>query len=179
MLMLLVLSAVTSVAAPEKDSQTRSIASQIHRALSAPDRRVRAVGDRVTVALREGARRSRTFARLLAALDRSDLIVYIELTYDLPPVTEGRLMLASKTGAHRYVRIQIRATLSPDEIITVIGHELQHAVEIADARTVHDEPSLRQFYERAGVGRSHGLGFDTEAARDAGYRVRYELRRST
>jgi hypothetical protein len=178
MLLLLVMSAVTAIAAPDGDSPTRPIASLVDRALTSPDRRTRAVGDRVGAALREGARRSATFARLIVALDRSDVIVYIELSHDLPATTEGRLMLATKAGAHRYARIQIRAALSPDEIIAVIGHELQHAVEIAEAPAVHDQASLRRFYKLAGAGRSHELGYDTEAARDAGYRVRFELRRN-
>lgn len=179
MILLLVMSAVTAVAAPGGDAPARSIAGTVHRALMGPDRKVRSVGDRVEAALRDGARRSPTFANLLVTLACSDVIVYIELSHDLPSMTEGRTMLVSKSPLQRYVRIQLRAALSSDEIITVMGHELQHAVEIAAIPSIRDESSLRRFYERAGAGRSRRPGYETEAAQDAGYRVRFELRRNT
>ena len=60
----------------------------------------------------------------------------------------------------------------------MLGHELQHALEIAQAPGVQDEASMRRYYERAGAGRSHERGFETRAAQDAGRQVRLELRRN-
>lgn len=176
-LMPLVMSAVMGIAAPAGDAPAPPTVSHLHHALTAPDRRVRGASPRVTSALFDGVRRSRTFAGLVAGVEQSNIIAYIELVLDLPPTTDGRLMLLSKTSGHRYVRIQVRTTLSPDQIISTIGHELQHALEIAEAPGVCDEKSMRRFYQRLGAGASHTLGFDTEAARVAGDRVRVELRR--
>jgi hypothetical protein len=117
----LVMSGVMAVAAPTGDAPAPSIVTHLHRALTAPDRRVRAVTTRVTSALLEGVRRSRTFAGLVAGVEQSNVIAYVELVLDLPPTTEGRLMLLSKSSGQRYVRIQVRATLSPDQIISTIG----------------------------------------------------------
>jgi hypothetical protein len=75
------------------------------------------------------------------------------------------------------VRIQVQAFLALDHTISIIGHELQHALEIAGAPNVYDESTMRKFYERIGVGRTDMHGFDTEAARVAGDQVRLELRR--
>ena len=176
-LMPLVMSAVMTAAAPTGDAPSPSHVLDLHHALSSPDRRVRSRDSRVTSALFEGVRRSRTFADLVAAIERSDVIAYIELTLDLPTTTEGRLMLLSKSSGHRYVRIQVRSMLPLDQVISIIGHELQHALEIAGAPEVRDGSTMKKLYERIGAGQSHTLGFDTEAARIAGDRVRGELRK--
>jgi hypothetical protein len=176
-LLSLVMSAVMAIAAPIGDAPAPSLVSDLHRALMAPDRRVRAKDTRVSAALLDGIRRSRTFADLVAALERSDVIAYIELAPNLPTTTQGRLALVSKSRDHRYVRIQVQAFLALDHTISIIGHELQHALEIAGAPNVYDESTMRKFYERIGVGRTDMHGFDTEAARVAGDQVRLELRR--
>jgi len=177
-LLFLVTSAVMTVTAPDGNAPRPGVTAHMHRLLTAPDRHVRTFNGRVTGALFAGARRSATFASLVTALDASDVIAYIELAHDLPSLVEGRLVLATRTSSHRYVRIQIRASQSPDEIIAVLGHELQHALEIAQAPGVQDEASMRRYYERAGAGRSHERGFETRAAQDAGRQVRLELRRN-
>ena len=171
----LVIGVVVSLAAPGGGSSTASHA-RLHRALMKPDRHVRTEHPRVTAALFEGVRRSRTFASLIDALDRSDVIAYVQLVHDLPRASRGRLLLASKTNGQRYVRIQMLPFLPHDDMIAVLGHELRHAVEIAEAPEIHDEASFRRFYQRAGAGISDGFGFDTEAARIAGDRVKRELR---
>ena len=45
-------------------------------------------------------------------------------------------------GEYRYLRVRIRNDLSRREAIALIGHELQHALEIADAIEVRDTTSL-------------------------------------
>jgi hypothetical protein len=139
---------------------------------------VRTTDARLQAALAEGMRRSTTLARLVAALERTDVIVYIEQVLALPANTEGRLMLLTKCTAQRYLRIQVRATLATDEVISTIGHELQHALEVADAPGVRDAESFRKFYERAGAGFSPAGSYDTQAAQIAGRKVRFELRRN-
>jgi hypothetical protein len=178
LLLSLVMSMVFAIAAPG-DAPAPSTVIDLHRALLTPDSRVRARDARASTALLDGVRRSRTFAGLVAGLERSNVITYIELVPGLPPTTEGRLMLASSGKSQRYVRIQVQAFRSPDHIISVIGHELQHALEIAGAPDVYDQSTMRKFYERIGVGRMDVHGFDTEAARLAGDRVRLELRRAS
>lgn len=45
-----------------------------------------------------GIRRSPTFAALVAALNRSDVIVYIDITPQLPAGIDGRLAFATSAG---------------------------------------------------------------------------------
>ena len=147
-----------------------------HHALVKPDRRVRTSHPRVAAALFAGVSRSRTFAALIDALDRSNVIAYVELVQELPRAARGRLILATKIKEQRYVRIQLRFLLGHDEMISVLGHELQHALEIAQAPEVTDNARMRKFYQRTGAGMSDGFGFDTAAARIAGDQVRRELK---
>ena len=74
----------------------------------------------------------------------------------------------------RYVRIQFTRHGAPSETIALIGHELRHAVEVAEATTVVDEPGLAALYRRIGVDHGHNL-FDTLDAQETGRRVRTEL----
>jgi hypothetical protein len=174
-LMALVMSAVTAITAPDAP---RPPDARLQRALTAPNRHVRTFDRRIVDALFTGMRRSTTFGGLVAMLDASDVIAYIELKHDLPSGTNGRLTMLSNSRAQRYVRIQVRTLLPPDDMIATIAHELQHAVEIAAASSVYDATTMRKFYEVAGAGRSTAIGFETQQAQDAGRRVRKELRKN-
>src|SRR5688572_32365803 len=112
-LLSLVTSVLFAISAPTGDAPPASTVNDLHRALLTPDRRVRAKDPRVSAALIDGVRRSRTFADLVAGIERSNVIAYIELVPNLPTTTEGRLVLLSKNSVHRYVRIQVRSFLSP------------------------------------------------------------------
>jgi hypothetical protein len=144
--------------------------------LSSPDRRVRSTDKRITDLLRVGVDRSPTFARLVEALNRTDVIVYIQPTRNLPRTLAGRLLLLPMANQQRYLRIQVRGDLPAAELIALIGHELRHALEIADEPTVRDEPAMLMLYQRIG----HQTGglvhtYDTDAAQTAGRQVRMEL----
>lgn len=61
--------------------------------LDSPYRHVRTTNGNVQRLLETGVRRSPTFASLLARLNASDVIVYIEQTTQMPQTLEGRLLL--------------------------------------------------------------------------------------
>jgi hypothetical protein len=147
--------------------------------LASPYNQVRAVDSRAAAALVDGLRRSPTFAGLIDAINRSDVMVYIETVHGLPEAISGRLALATEGNKFRYVRIQVAKRLFPEELISVIGHELQHAVELADHPHVQSEAELIELYRRIGAGSSTMLRFDTEAAVRVGAQVRKELRQAS
>jgi hypothetical protein len=153
-----------------------SVVSPAHYLLlNAPDRRVRATNSRLYSFLAEGLNRSHTFASLVTALNRTDVIVYVESVMTLPKNTMGRLTMMPMTGEFRYLRVQIRSDLSRREAIALIGHELQHALEIADATEVRDSTALIGLYERIGHASDGEHAYDTDAAQDTGRTVRREL----
>ena len=64
--------------------------------------------------------------------------------------SDGRLTFISAVGGYRYVHVRVARLAAADVQIALIGHELQHAVEIADAPDVVDRPSLAREYQRIG-----------------------------
>jgi hypothetical protein len=142
---------------------------------SSPFRNVRSTQERTLRMLDAGAERSPTIARLRTTLEQSDLIVYVQIVQDLAPSIDGRMILLNAGHGRRYVRIDIRQSLAPKEMLAIVGHELQHAVEVAGAREVRDDRSLIELYRRIGLKRDARSHFETLAARAAGYQVRSEL----
>ena len=142
--------------------------------LESPTRHVRTAHPYVESLLRDGFQRSPTFARLLVRLERSDLIVFIESQIPLPPGIEGRLVMLSAAHGVRYVLIQIGTGDSLMDAIALLGHELEHANEIADAREVVDTSGFVALYERIGV-KSGWHQYETKMAQEAGRQIRREL----
>src|SRR5215472_211854 len=118
--------------------------------LESPTRHVRTTNPYVSKLLRDGFYRSPTFARLVTRLERSDLIVYVELLPRMPSGIEGRMMMMPRTHDHRYVRIQMGMQGSATDDIALLGHELQHARELADAPGVIDMTGFVALFERIG-----------------------------
>jgi hypothetical protein len=146
------------------------------RAMMTSDRRhLRAVDKRVSDAIADGLGRSATFASLVIALDRSDVIVYIETSRTMPSSLAGRMLIAAGPANQRYLRIQISAAPRGVELISLIAHELQHALEVAASPEVRDEQSLITLYRAIGHGPRGQHKYDTIAAQNAGRQVRTEL----
>jgi hypothetical protein len=90
----------------------------------------------------------------------------------------GRLTFVSAVGGYRYVHIRVARLASAAVQIALIGHELRHAVEIADAPGVVDASSLVREYEKIGYLSPRvtpGVSFDSDAAIEAGYQVLRDL----
>jgi len=144
--------------------------------LASPMRHVRGIGSGMNRVIAEGSARSQTFRDLVARLNHSDVIVYAEQVHDMPMNISARMLfLPSTQPRFRYVRVQIRAGQSMKEAVALLGHELRHALELADAPEVRDEAALVSLYRRIGESYPSGHRYDTAAARETGRRVRSEL----
>jgi hypothetical protein len=79
-------------------------------------------------------------------------------------------------GGWRYVRVVLRSHLSLEERASVLGHELQHVLEIAQS-SAWTQKDVRALYDEIGrpVPGVHDA-FETVEASDAGLRVLRELR---
>jgi hypothetical protein len=142
--------------------------------LESPTRHVRTTYPYAQALLRDGFQRSPTFARLLVQLERSDLIVYIESQAGIPPGIEGRLLMLTAAHGTRYVLIQIGTGDSLQDAIATLGHELQHANEVADAHDVIDMSGFIALYERIGV-RNGWHQYETKRAQEVGRQIRREV----
>jgi hypothetical protein len=127
-----------------------------------------------------GMQRSPTFGALVAHLEKSDLIVEVQCGHFSQSSRLGRTVLLTVRPGVRYVLAEIACGMTWPARLDILGHELRHAVEIADATWVVDEPSLSRLYTRIGFStcgvQAAGHGeFETEDALEAGGRVHHEL----
>lgn len=136
---------------------------------------VRAVDGASATVLGEAIGLSPTVRRQVAELDRLSVIVYLRVRR-LPRCRTGQLRLIGTGDAIRYLLIEVSPSAARDDEIAWLGHELQHALEIARSH-VSDEASLDAFYRRIGhLSSSRAFAFETDAAIDAGRAVHGEVR---
>jgi hypothetical protein len=138
---------------------------------------IRTTDQRLLRLVRDGVRTSETFRRLVDRLNRSDVVVYLDCAGGTA-AADGRLTFVSAVGGYRYVHVRMARLPSADVQIALIGHELQHAVEIADAPDIVDSHSLAREYQRIGFlspRLTPGVSFDSDAAVEAGNRILREL----
>lgn len=113
---------------------------------------------------------------MLESLERSDVFVYVSHHVAVEPLAPaGYLRFVVSAGGRRYLWIQINCwQTNQTDRISWLAHELQHALEIANAAEVQDDEGLLRFYRRIGfeVGARQ---FETRAARAMGALVRAQL----
>ena len=134
---------------------------------------VRSTDPRVQEWLRIGAAESQTFRSLLNLLGESDLIVHVQAVDRLG--TAGQTYFVTATGTARYVRIEVMFRGNVNEMVALIGHELQHAVEIAEERRIRDRQTLALFYKGMPGNSMTTNEYDSVAARVIEDRVRREM----
>lgn len=135
---------------------------------------VRATDPRAQEWIRAGATASRTFRTLLSRLGESDLIVHVEIVNRIVGAV-GQMYFVTAIGGARYVRIEVVAGGNFGRMVALVGHELQHAVEVADAPRVRDSKTLAMLYLGMLENAFSGTQYDSAAARVTEDRVRREL----
>ncbi len=134
--------------------------------------RLRPMDMRAATALHLGLERSASFAALAAAVEASDLIVYVQTAnIEAPSV----LTFMTATALARFVHISLNRKELEPHMIAWLGHELQHAREIAVDQSVRDAASLAALYQRIGERSSTG-GICTKSAQFVGATVLAEVR---
>lgn len=140
--------------------------------------------DRILARLAEqGLARSATLRDLVAQLERAQVIVYATISRNLDGGVGGRLRFVghSKDG-WRFLHIEVDDRGTRLELLAMLGHELQHAVEVAGSCDVVDADSMAALYDRIGFPSAGGRktpgttrDYETRAAIDTGKRVYSEL----
>ncbi len=144
--------------------------------------RVRGVDGRAAALIDEALWRSATFQRMVDEVSASDLIVYVSRT-ELQGTLRGALrFVGAGADGGRYLLIELDDDVGNDldgagdrtAGIATLAHELQHALEVADAEDVQDPGSFDAFYTEVGVWHRHDV-VDTPAARTVGAQVYFEM----
>ncbi|MBZ5559799.1 MAG: hypothetical protein LAO77_21230 [Acidobacteriia bacterium] len=122
-----------------------------------------------------GIAHSATFASEAQELSTSDLVVFLEPVMNMPSELSAYLVFMSATPACRFVRIRYDIHLSDPRAIAMIGHELRHALEIANHPEVVDNLTLSAMYKRFGKRVTDGEMYDSVEAVTAGRIILQEL----
>lgn len=110
----------------------------------------------------DGAERSATFQNLIARLEATSLVVYIRFDRCAGGVAACTRIAAPQDATRRLLIVLDKFGRGPSDLIALLAHELQHAIEIAEAPHVVDEASFRHFYATTGL--RHSAGYETAAA---------------
>lgn len=140
---------------------------------------VRITDPRLRQLVAAGRSASPTFRSLVERLERSNVVVYLQSDVYGTPGVAGRLSFLSVVADTRYVVIRLTPLRSTVQQLAMIGHELQHAVEVAERPGIVDAGSMYREYRRFGYlsdVNGPGVTVETKAALQVGLRVSDELR---
>ena len=135
--------------------------------------RVRAENPLLSAAIVQGAKRSTTFRRLIEAIDATDGLVYVLEGKCGQGVRACLHMSLELAGPNRLLRILVDTRRAPGcELISSIGHELQHAREALSNPSIKTSFGLSSFFHQ--IGPEGTRRFETTEAIRAGLAVAEE-----
>jgi hypothetical protein len=108
---------------------------------AAPTPHVRSTDPRVLALFESGLTRSTTFRSLVLALDRSDVIVYIEPKQARQQLGGHLRHDVVSQGGYRYLRLAVETHGSTRRLVSLLAHELRHAIEVSEAPQARDAES--------------------------------------
>jgi len=133
-------------------------------AMSVPH--VRATTEENRRLIEAGTAGSPTFRRLVAELETSDVIVYVEPKLRRKGLRGYLSHAIVSSGTFRYLRVALDISGPSRSLVPILAHELQHAVEVSRVRQARDAESTEQLF--AGLAFHSGCAdsncFETEAA---------------
>jgi hypothetical protein len=134
--------------------------------------------------LRLGREGSSTFRALERVLNDSRVVVYVDVRDDPKRELGGALHFVAATSGRLFVRAVVdtgttQFGISQQRLVvlaSLLGHELQHAAEVAAAPPIASERDFEALFRRIGISEKPSE-LETIAAQQVGKRVRVELQR--
>jgi hypothetical protein len=144
------------------------------------DQHVRTSERVLTTLMRQGIAESPYFRSLIERLNETDVIVYVKTSAQLPTNLEGHLNFLGSGGGRRYLVVSLAFGRPDMRTISTLGHELQHALEVAERPHIVDGKSMAKAFADFGYSSPTARfpeAFETDAAGEAGARVWLEMSR--
>jgi hypothetical protein len=121
--------------------------------------------------------RSATVRDLFNKLEADNLVVYVNVTTLNSDGPESGLRFVGTSTVQRFVLISISDTSAVDRRIELLGHELQHAVDVAGTPWVTDDGRFQSLMTMVGWrDSSRARGYETMAANQTERLVRRDVR---
>lgn len=136
--------------------------------------RVRPLSERGERLLSVGRDVSPTIRAMLERIEQSDIIMQLDMRLDFD-VPNAVTRLVTSTPDFRYVRVSINPRQSPSRRLELLGHELQHVMEIASDPNVRTQEAMRLHFTRIGRRERSTGAFETEAALNIESVIRAEV----
>jgi len=154
------------------------VLSAVLSAQDAPVHHVRASDAKVAALLNAGMSHSTTFREIVDTLDRSDVVVYVESKTDRQALGGYLKHSVVAAGEYRYLQIAIEARGSERRLVSLLAHELQHAVEVSQHKDVRDARAMEQLFNSLAIkfGCDGSTCTETQAAKDVEATVNAELK---
>ena len=137
--------------------------------------RVRGSSPKISQAIEQLFERSPTFRDVVAAIGRTDGIVYVHDAECGRNVLACLVLAVTQAGPYRVLQIRVDPRQKGHDLMVAIGHELKHALELLNEPTVVNHSTAHNFYQR--IAPRRGLSFETQAAVEIGLKIDGELRR--
>jgi hypothetical protein len=168
-------STAPSEAGPDPDSAPAAAPAAVHR--------VRPRDPVAALFLRFGNEKSARFRESVRALERSNVIVYVEVRQQSAHPVGGGLTFIGEANGVRWVRAMVDSGTSSHirtyqdivRLTSILGHELQHALEASQATSLQNVGEFERYFRSIGIAREPKI-LDTMAARQTGKVVADELR---
>ncbi len=168
---------------PRRPKPVRIPISAPAAAAPAAVHRVRPRDSVAALFLRFGNEKSARFREIVRALERSNVIVYVEVRQQSAHPVGGGLTFIGEANGARWVRAMVDSGTSSHirthqdivRLTSILGHELQHALEASQATTMRNVGEFERYFRSIGIAREPKV-LDTLAARQTGRRVEDELR---
>lgn len=136
--------------------------------------RVRPLSDRGERLLSVGRELSPTLRAMLDRIEQSDIILQLDVRLHID-VPHAVTQLVTSTPDFRYVRVSINPRQSPQRRLELLGHELQHVLEIASDPSVRTQDDMRDHFTRIGRRDRSTGAFETGAALNIESVIRNEV----
>ena len=137
--------------------------------------RVRSESPWIRDAIAEGRERSPTFHRLVAAIDATDGVVYVQEGRCRRSVRACLHLSIGVAGPYRFLRVLLSTRKAPGcELIASIGHELQHVLEVLSDPGVRSSQDMYVFFDRKKPAGWRDA-FETDEAEEVGMLVSREV----
>jgi hypothetical protein len=134
---------------------------------------VRSVDPVISRLIVRGIERSATFRELVAAVDASDGYVYVKRG-DCGPGVSSCFVAVTEAGSARFLWVKVNSRKMDDDLVSFIGHELRHTLEVIEQPAVRSNGDTYFLYERIGTHSTMDT-IETRAAVEAGWKIRKEL----